>query len=192
MGRAGKDDLHLRAAPLEAVLREAAEPHMRRGRAVEFALSGDGAGQPAIRRRPEVIHGLRNLVQNAVDFAASTVWVDAAWTPERLSVTVVDDGPGYPAHLLGRIGDPFLRERPGSAAPEARPDYEGMGLGLFIAKTLLERSGATVTFANGSDPFLTADEAPPRRGAIVEVIWPRASIEAPGREVLGENVPFVG
>ncbi len=72
MGRAGKDDLHLRQAPLGAVLREAAEPHMTRGKEVVFLLepAEEGPGkQPMILRRPEMVHGLRNLVQNAVDFA---------------------------------------------------------------------------------------------------------------------------
>ena len=68
---------------------------------------------------------------------------------------------------------------------------EGMGLGLFIAKTLLERSGAELTFANGTDPFLRSDEIPERSGAIVEVSWPRAAIEVAPREGLGENIPIV-
>ncbi len=190
MGRAGNDDLHLRHAPVEAVLREAADPHLARGRAVIFDLDGDPAPQPVIRRQPEVIHGLRNLIQNAVDFARSTVWVDVRWTTDTLRITVVDDGPGYPAAVLARIGDPFLRQRRAATPGTARPGYEGMGLGLFIAKTLLERSGAEVAFANGSDPFLTAEEMPPRCGAIVEVIWPRSAVEGPGRAVLGRNAPL--
>jgi two-component system sensor histidine kinase RegB len=82
MGRAGKDDLHLRQAPLSAVLREAAEPHLARGKGwFAFAPVQDGgADQPTILRRPEIIHGLRNLVQNAVDFARSTVWIEGEWT----------------------------------------------------------------------------------------------------------------
>lgn len=190
MGRAGKDDLHLRAAPLSAVLREAGEPHLERGRGVRFDLApatGASLREPSIGRRPEIIHGLRNLIQNAVDFARATVWVEARWSEDRLVLRIMDDGPGFPPHLLGRIGDPFLRRRPAEIASD-RPEYEGMGLGLFIAKTLLERTGAEITFANGSDPFLAESERPERCGAIVQVVWPLSRILRSTSEPLGENI----
>jgi two-component system, sensor histidine kinase RegB len=192
MGRAGKDDLHLRAAPFAALVQEAAEPHSRRKARLHIALPpGRMATQPLLRRRPEVIHGLRNLVQNAVDFARGNVWIDLDWADDRLSVRICDDGPGFPPHLIGRIGDPFMRHRPPATAPDAsRPHYEGMGLGLFIAKTLLERTGATLRFANASDPFLTEEERPERSGALVEVTWPRAALAADPSEALGENAEF--
>jgi two-component system, sensor histidine kinase RegB len=193
MGRAGKDDLHLRQAPLAAMLREAAEPHLGRGKAVEFDLSPGPGGderQPAVLRRPEVIHGLRNLVQNAVDFAHSTVWIDATWTDATVSIRIIDDGEGYPSHVLGRIGDPFVRSRRSAQDTGKRPDYEGMGLGLFIAKTLLERSGAELSFANGADPFLTQEDHADRSGAIVEVVWPLSAILANEAEALGPNRPI--
>ena len=189
MGRAGKDDLHLRRAPLGAVLREAAEPHAGRGKALHILPAEEAAGQPMIHRRPEIIHGLRNLIQNAVDFARGNVWVEASWTDARIRIRIVDDGAGFPPHLIGRIGDPFMRHRRGEADRRQRPEYEGMGLGLFIAKTLLERTGAELSFANARDPFLTAEEQPERSGAIVEVTWPRARIEAPEAPT-GENRPF--
>lgn len=188
MGRAGKDDLLMRQAPLETVLREAAEPHLARGKRVEFCLPPDR--QPNILRRPEVIHGLRNLIQNGVDFAHSAVWIEADWTDRTLTIRIVDDGTGYPPHVIGRIGDPFVRARQSDPEASRRPDYEGMGLGLFIAKTLLERSGADLTFANASDPFLTPEERPERSGAVVEVIWPLAKILAPVDGSLGQNSRF--
>jgi two-component system sensor histidine kinase RegB len=193
MGRAGKDDLHLRSAPVSTLLREAAEPHLGRGKSVEFAASpgpGGAERQPTVIRRPEVIHGLRNLMQNAVDFARSTVWVEAEWTPEQLTIRIVDDGEGFPSHVIGRIGDPFVRSRRSAQDLVRRPEYEGMGLGLFIAKTLLERTGAELTFANASDPFLAPEERPVRSGAIVEVVWPLVRIEATREGPLGENKPF--
>ncbi len=192
MGRAGKDDLHLRRAPLGAVVREAAEPHLNRGKQVLFEIGPGGSGterQPLIQRRPEVIHGLRNLLQNAVDFARSTVWVDVEWSERAISITIVDDGEGFPPGLIGRIGDPFVRQRRPTQDPAARPGYEGMGLGLFIAKTLLERSGAELTFANGSDPFLSSDQRPERSGAIVEVIWRAADLVVVDEGSLGANRP---
>ncbi|WP_323767891.1 sensor histidine kinase RegB [Antarctobacter sp.] len=196
MGRAGKDDLHMRQAPLVEVIREAAEPHQDRGKEV-LIEDGPGPGgeytQPQILRRPEVIHGLRNLIQNAVDFARTRVWVEAMWTDDVVSIRIIDDGRGFPQHLIGRIGDPFVRRRRSESEKRARPEYEGMGLGLFIAKTLLERTGAELSFANGTDPYTTSVDQAERRGAIVEVAWPRSKIVAeppkPGTP-LGDNRPI--
>ncbi|TCP61151.1 two-component system sensor histidine kinase RegB [Rhodovulum bhavnagarense] len=197
MGRAGKDDLHMRTAPLEAVVNEAAEPHRNRGKEVVFTaepIHGGSSRMPVIHRRPEIIHGLRNLIQNAVDFAETRVWVVAQWSGHDITIRIMDDGPGYPPHLLGRIGDPFVRKRRGPEVPQKeRPEYEGMGLGLFIAKTLLERSGARLSFANGSDPVVTGIARNERRGAVVEVEWPVARIGvSPESQLaaLGENVPI--
>lgn len=181
MGRAGKDDLHLRQAPIEAVLREAAEPHFDRGKDLQFIQmpqDDDDLGQPMIQRRPEIIHGLRNLIQNAVDFARSTVWIEMEWSKDQIYLRILDDGDGFPPHLIGRIGDPFMRRRRMSAGGSQRPEYEGMGLGLFIAKTLLERSGAELSFANGNDPMTDLEDANDHRGAVVELNWPRDAIEA--------------
>lgn len=200
MGRAGKEDLHLRHAPLDAVIREAAEPHADRGKKVLIDLrvesaevTGTAVGQPLIERRPEIIHGLRNLVQNAVDFAESTVWIDAVWSRDVIRVRIQDDGNGFPPHLLGRIGDPFVRNRRGHDDRRTRPGYEGMGLGLFIAKTLLERSGAVLTFDNANLVNSLANAGGRRSGAIVELVWPRRSI-SPAVDVerrgLGENRPI--
>ncbi len=178
MGRAGKDDLHLRSAPLSAVIEEAAEPHSDRGKDVHFSYEtdlGDDARMPNILRKPEVIHGIRNLIQNAVDFAESEVWVDTTWSETKIVIRVIDDGPGYPVDLLGRIGDPFVRRRKSEPSPDSRAEYEGMGLGLFIAKTLLERTGAEVTFDNGNSSY-EGNHAPSRLGAIAEVSWPSTSL----------------
>jgi two-component system sensor histidine kinase RegB len=196
MGRAGKEDLHMRRAPLGEVIREAAEPHRARGKELVIDLTPGGEAelaQPVIARRPEIIHGLRNLVQNAVDFAETTVWIDAIWTERRVELRIIDDGPGFPPHLLGRIGDPFVRRRRSPEDRAQRPEYEGMGLGLFIAKTLLERSGAELAFANGRDPLVPGSGRGTRSGAIVELSWPRARL-APEEEAagpgLGENRPI--
>lgn len=196
MGRAGKDDLQLRQAPLEAVLREAAEPHSARGKTLLFdvrAAAGGASKQPVILRRPEVVHGLRNLIQNAVDFARSTVWVEAEWSDQAISVRIFDNGSGFPPQVIGRIGDPFVRARTVETVaqgPGRRPEYEGMGLGLFIAKTLLERSGAALTFANSADPFLSPEERPDRSGAVVEAVWPITALQAPAGMTSVPNQPF--
>lgn len=186
MGQAGKDDLHLRHAPLEAVVTEAAAPHASRGKVLRIDSDGNDHRMPEIHRQPEIIHGLRNLIQNAVDFARAEVLVELSWTGTEITLRVVDDGPGYPPHLLARIGEPWLRDR---RPDSARPEYEGMGLGLFIAKTLLERSGARVRFANGAPP---GREGSAPGGARAEVRWPRRAIEADSRRALGENAPIDG
>ncbi|RBI84712.1 sensor histidine kinase [Rhodosalinus halophilus] len=191
MGRAGKEDLHTKQAPLEEVVREAVEPHEERGKRIERRTAPSVAGaQPSVLRRPEIIHGLRNLVQNAVDFARSAVWVETGWTADRIWVRIADDGPGFPPQVLARIGEPFMRSRRAERERGQRPGYEGMGLGLFIAKTLLERSGADLTFANGG---YAADGGAEIRGALVEVSWPRRKIDAEEGETpvpRGQNRPL--
>lgn len=191
MGRAGKDDLHMRAAPLQAVVEEAAEPHSHRKVAVYIAPMHPNAPQPLILRRPEIIHGLRNLIQNAVDFARTSVWVDLAWRDDSVILTITDDGPGFPPQLIGRIGDPFVRSRarPDGTDP-ARAHYDGMGMGLFIAKTLLERTGADLDFSNASDPFLSEEDRQARSGARVQVQWPLDRIAADAASLSGSNQPM--
>ncbi|MGB3690632.1 MAG: ActS/PrrB/RegB family redox-sensitive histidine kinase [Jannaschia helgolandensis] len=184
MGRAGKTDHHMRTALFETLVREAAEPHIGRGIIVTCdwaAADGSDERMPSLQRRPEVIHGLRNLIQNAVDFAQSQIWIDGRWSADEIMVRIIDDGPGYPPEMLHRLGDPFVRSR-------RRNGYEGMGLGLFIAKTLLERTGATLSFANGRKPGQRRPSV--RSGAIAEVVWPRASLAVPKIGGLGENTPL--
>ncbi len=194
MGRAGKDDLQVRQAPLITVVESAAEPHMARGKQVLVSLdAADGlaSAQPAVLRMPEIIHGLRNLIQNAVDFAQTTVWIEARWSDETITVRIIDDGAGFPPQLLGRLGDPFMGGRRRRTPDKSRPEYEGMGLGLFIAKTLLERSGADLRFANGTDDGAAYPDV--QVGAVVEVRWPRSKIDAREGQnavVTGPNMPF--
>ncbi|MCB5199187.1 ActS/PrrB/RegB family redox-sensitive histidine kinase [Loktanella sp. TSTF-M6] len=183
MGRAGKDDLMMKTAPLEAVAREAAEPHLDRKARVLFDIKGGSVPQPTIQRKPEIIHGLRNLIQNAVDFAQEAVFVRIDWSATEARVMISDDGHGFPQSVIGRIGDPYVRRRRSEIDGEKRPAYSGMGLGLFIAKTLLERSGASLTFANKSES-----------GAVVTVTWPMRAlvdISPAHRPTLGKNPAFL-
>ena len=178
MGGAGKDDLQMHQTLLAEIIREAAEPHSQRGVTIETKISDGhkgGIDEPYIIRRPEIIHGLRNMIQNAVDFATSKVWVESSWTKESITITISDDGYGYPPNLLGRLGDPFLGAKIGK---ENRQGYEGMGLGLFIAKTLLERTGAKISFSNGDRNQTSAHSKREASGAIVEIYWPRKKVES--------------
>ncbi len=194
MGRAGKDDQHLKQAPLETVVREAGDPHQNRGKSVIYDIypaEGAASRQPLMFRRPEIIHGLRNLIQNAVDFSNTRVHIDCEWNDETVSIRISDDGDGFSPHVISRIGDPFMRRRRSADLNDQRPGYEGMGMGLFIAKTLLERTGAKLRFTNRGD--FGDPDAP--KGALVWVEWPRSLIE-PKQNVankgLGENHPFTG
>jgi len=121
-----------------------------------------------VRRSPEIMHGLNNLIQNAAQFARREVSVTIFWDAATVSVEIADDGPGFPLHLLGRFGEPYLSTRAGA---------EGhMGLGIFIAQSLLERTGAQVTFDNL-----------PEGGAHVAISWTRANLEAVERNRYAEQ-----
>ena len=195
MGRAGKDDLHLKQTPVETMVREAAEPHLERGKTVIFNVAPGENGestQPIITRRPEIIHGLRNLIQNAVDFSRAEVNVDVVWSESDISVRIADDGPGFPPSVIGRIGDPYVKRRRLSEDGARRPGYDGMGLGLFIAKTLLERSGAQLTFANSRRHGHASWTGQATGGAVIDVVWPRSTLSPVNTEqahALGENQP---
>ena len=125
---------------------------------------------PVFRRNPAINYGLENLLENAIDFASSRVDVEARWSLTQVSVMVSDDGPGFDQNIFDRLGDPFVTTRPGygNAALGDDSQHEGMGLGLFIAKTLLERSGASVTLANRKYPH---------KGAMITIHWPRDAVD---------------
>ena len=155
-------------APLSAVIDEVAAPHRNFGIEIDSVLPDDRAGEPIAQRNPPLLYGLGNLVENAVDFAQARVEIAARWTPKEITVTIADDGPGFSPEVIGRLGEPYLTTRGANrVADEDAPT--GLGLGFFIAKTLLERSGATLAFAN---------RAAPERGAVVRVRWERADFEA--------------
>jgi two-component system, sensor histidine kinase RegB len=106
-------------------------------------------------------------LENAVDFARERVLVDAQWSEDAVEVTISDDGPGFAPEILDRIGEPYVTSR--RRNPDgAEEEPAGLGLGFFIAKTLLERSGASLTFEN---------RAFPGRGAIVRIRWSRSDFE---------------
>ncbi|MBI2235612.1 MAG: ActS/PrrB/RegB family redox-sensitive histidine kinase [Magnetospirillum sp.] len=122
----------------------AAHPHVEGARCeVVFshaaALTEPGGGMPWLERSPEILHGIGNFVQNAIQFARSRVEITTGWG-EALTVRIADDGPGFSPQVLERMGEPYISTRGG--------DGNHLGLGVFIAATLLARTGARVTFAN--------------------------------------------
>jgi two-component system, sensor histidine kinase RegB len=150
---------------LSHIVEEVVAPHRDFGIAIEVAMRGGDGSEPVTYRNPGVLYGLGNIVENAVDFARTRVTVKAAWDAKTVSLAVSDDGPGIPADIIGRLGEPYITNR-GPRAP-GQPGG-GLGLGFFIAKTLLERAGATMTLANRS---------PPGSGATVRLSWPREAFE---------------
>ncbi|MGA8716347.1 MAG: ActS/PrrB/RegB family redox-sensitive histidine kinase [Roseiarcus sp.] len=143
----------------------AAAPHRLLG--VTIAVEGEGSGPaPKCPRNPGVLYGLGNLIENAVSFAEKAVVIRTTWSPSTVRIVIADDGRGFPPHMLARAGEPYLSQRDG--APRSEETGGGLGLGLFIARSLLERSGATLQFANA---------AAPASGAVASVQWPRSTYE---------------
>lgn len=144
------------------LVEEVVEPQRDFG--VEVLVSRSGSGdEPVCRRNPGILYGLGNLVENAIDFAKERIRIDLNWDGAHVRITIEDDGPGFRPEVLARLGDPYLSTK----GPDRRSksDEGGLGLGLFIAKTLLERSGASVAVANAT---------PPLTGARIVVSWPRS------------------
>ncbi len=148
----------------------AAAPHRLLG--VAIAVEGEGPGPPPqCPRNPGVLYGLGNLIENAVGFAAKAVAIRANWSKSTVRIVIADDGSGFPPGILARAGEPYLSQRDG--ARRIGGAGGGLGLGLFIARSLLERSGATLELANAT---------PPASGAVATVQWSRAAYEQGRRE----------
>ncbi len=153
---------------VDALLKEAAAPFLDQpsGPVIRIETNSlDGAAEPTLRRRPEIIFGLRNFIENAASFARSEVVLTADWSAGSLAIAVNDDGPGFSPEILARLGEPYVSHRPASGRKS------GMGLGFFIAKTLLEGAGAEIAFANQQ-----WGDAPSRKGAQVTATWPMSAL----------------
>ena len=157
-------DAHLDKLPLTSLIEEIVAPHRDFGVSIEITISNSNDVQPVSHRNPGVLYGLSNLVENAVDFAHSKVQVHTDWTKDTVSIMISDDGPGFPSEVIGRIGAPFVTSRHQSIEPVAG----GLGLGLFIAKTLLERSGAILSFSNNTTKG---------GGAQIDIQWQRETFD---------------
>lgn len=152
---AGSGD-HPHRRGLASLLREAAAPYHRDGIVVEI-VADEGPGQPEVLHSVELVHGLANFVQNAVDFARSKVTIQASVDAAEIQVWVSDDGPGFRHEIMRGLGEPYV---------SGRSDSGGLGLGVFISMTLLERTGAVIGFSNRD-----------QGGAEVQVTWPRAALD---------------
>ena len=158
---------------LSTLIEETVAPHRDFGIAIKVRIAVAGTAEPVGSRNPAILYGVGNILENAVDFARSTAEVNAWWNNDTVEIIVSDDGPGIPPDLLNRIGEPYLSRRRNVA--DAQSEHQGLGLGVFIARTLLERTGAKVSFSN---------RVFPDHGAVVQIAWPRQRFEA--RETAAE------
>jgi two-component system sensor histidine kinase RegB len=152
--------------PLSTLIEESVAPHRDFGVAIKVRLAVAATREPVGARNPAILYGVGNILENAVDFARSTVEVNAWWNSDTVEMVISDDGPGIAPDMLKRIGEPYLSRRRG--ADEAQTGRTGLGLGIFIARTLLERTGAKVSFTNRIFPD---------HGAVVQIVWPRERFE---------------
>jgi two-component system sensor histidine kinase RegB len=153
---------------LAQLLNEIVEPYRRIGPTFITAVEGpQGDFVPDVRRLPEMVHALAAFAENAADFALDEVRVTARFDDETIVIETRDDGPGFAPEILAKLGEPYVTSRP--SGEDSPSQHQGMGLGFFIAKTLLERAGARVSFSNDEE----------YGGALVTVAWPRRIIEAP-------------
>lgn len=165
---------------LSALIEDVIAPHRNFGIDILVAWPHQ-AGEPVGARNPAVRYGLGNILENAVDFAQKRVDITVGWSDSEVTVSIRDDGPGFSAEIMARIGEPYVRGPRPHRTPAAADDT-GLGLGFFIAKTLLERSGAQVSLSNGAEPS---------HGAIVTMQWKRADFErtAPGDQGFSLSPP---
>src|SRR3954449_12010846 len=153
--------------PLSTLIEETVAPHRDFGVAIKGRLAVAATREPVGARNPAILYGVGNILENAVDFARSMVEVNAWWNADSVEIVISDDGPGIAPDMLKRIGEPYLSRR--RSADEAQSGHSGLGLGVFIARTLLERTGAKVSFSNRTFPD---------HGAVVQITWPRDRFEA--------------
>ena len=151
---------------LSALIEEVVAPHRDEGVAIEVAIAKNDPDEPVGARNPAVLYGLGNILENAVDFARERVQVEASWTGDQVMVVIADDGSGFPPEIIDRMGEPYVTSERGRRMRGR--ELPGLGLGFFIAKTLLERSGAALSLKN---------QMPPLHGATVTIVWNRADFE---------------
>jgi two-component system, sensor histidine kinase RegB len=153
--------------PISTLIEETVAPHRDFGVAIKVRLAVAATREPVGARNPAILYGVGNILENAVDFARTTVEVNAWWNADTIEIVISDDGPGIPPDMLKRIGEPYLSRR--RSTDDDQSARTGLGLGIFIARTLLERTGAKVSFTNRTFPD---------HGAVVQIVWPRDRFEA--------------
>jgi two-component system sensor histidine kinase RegB len=177
----GETDLMFATMSLGHLIEEVIAPFRSFEKTIEVRTlkpqgrNGKAEPQPVISRNPALLYGLSNLVENAVDYAHSKVEIIADWSKDEITLSIIDDGPGFAPHIFGRLGEPYVTTRPRLTETEERREGGGMGLGFFIAKTLIERSSGSVNLDNREFP---------ETGAVVRITLKRAQNERAGQAVL--------
>ncbi|MGL4240557.1 MAG: ActS/PrrB/RegB family redox-sensitive histidine kinase [Beijerinckiaceae bacterium] len=157
----------LKSVGLKQLIEEISAP--QRPFHAKLIVEAAGAGpEPSTPRSAGLAYGLENLIDNAVDFATTKVTIEAEWSSATVMLRISDDGPGFPPEILRRLGEPYVTTR----RLDERSAGGGLGLGLFIAKTLIERSGATFRAENGRSAG---------RGAEITLTWRRDAFERGGQ-----------
>jgi len=140
------------AVLLSELIAELTRPFTHYGKTISIRTNGSLDTEPVVVRNVGLLYGLGNLIENAVQFARSKVDIEASWRNQMVFVVITDDGPGIAPDLLSRLGEPYLttHSHHGTAKKsfKRRDDHGGLGLGVFIAQTLLMRSGASIAFSN--------------------------------------------
>ena len=123
----------------------------------DFILNLDqDSNSKKITKSIEIVYGLRNFIGNANKFSKSKIFISLKSDNESTEIIVEDDGPGYPNDIISKIGEPYLR-----SFRKIEKNKIGLGLGLFIGKTLLEKNFASLEFRNSKT----------RGGAEVLIKW---------------------
>ena len=122
-----------------------------------FVFNFDQDSNPKkITKSIEIVYGLRNFIGNANKFSRDKIFINLKSDSEMTEITIEDDGVGYPRDILPKIGEPYLK-----TSNLVEKSKTGLGLGLFIGKTLLEKNFATLNFRNSKT----------RSGAEVIISW---------------------
>jgi two-component system sensor histidine kinase RegB len=109
-----------------------------------------------IKRSPEIVYGLRNFIGNAIKFADKEICIKLISNEQTLVLIINDDGPGFAEDIIKFIGEPYLKSKSKITVEKA-----GLGLGIFLGKTLLERKKAQLKFFNNEE----------LKGATVKISW---------------------
>ncbi|WP_051332415.1 ActS/PrrB/RegB family redox-sensitive histidine kinase [Cucumibacter marinus] len=171
------DETMFGSISLTDLVAEVIEPHRDFGVVISIEKGRTSGEEPRIRRNAGLLYGLGNLIENAIDYAKTATDITLEWTAETVRIVITDDGPGFPPDLVTKLGEPYLTTRPSDRSDSDPTEPGGLGLGIFIAKTLLERSGATLSFGNKS-----LDGR-----AQVVIRWPRPAVEY--KEVAQQSDP---
>ena len=122
-----------------------------------FIFNFDQDSNPKkISKSIEIVYGLRNFIGNANKFAKETVFINLKSDSSITEVIIEDDGKGFPRDILSKIGEPYLRSN-----NPINKNNTGLGLGLFIGKTLLEKNFASLNCRNSKT----------RSGAEIIIKW---------------------